>query len=352
MPWEPSTEKKFRTQLLLLSVIMGVLVVAGSLAYISYQKKLTTNWIRQTISAISALKVDQLVQWNTERLSEVKFFSTSQSVLRFALPVVAGEKSQESQLRKTLQHILSDNRYDDIALFDTKGTLLFSVANNAHPIDSTNRVLLDSMVRSRSIVFRDFYTCPYDAMTKMCYLAPILDRNSNVVACLFFMVDPYDFFYPHIKNWPVPTITAQSFLVKKYPDAIEYLSPVSGCDSLNMPCCTGKSKLDDIGMAVLTGNNEFIEGNDAQGVHLFAYVEAVPGTDWLLVSKAEKDELFAEYRKLKGWYSCSASPCFSCVGGILLVYAKRQRQNVCGIAPKEPGFVPFPKEFGYLVQYW
>ncbi len=347
MPWEPSTEKKFRIQLLLLSVIMGVLVVAGSLAYVGYQKKQTINRIRQTISAITDLKVEQLVRWNTERLSEVEFFSTSPSVLRFVLPVIAGEKSQKPQLKKTLEHILSDNRYEDIALYSTKGALLFSVANKAHTIDSVNSVLLDSMVRSKSILFRDFYFCPYESRTMTCYLAPILDKYSNVVGCLFFMVDPYDFFYPHIKNWPYPGTSAQSFLVKKYPDAIEYLSPVTGCDSLNIPCRTGKSMLDDIGIAVLTGNNDFIEGKDAQGVHLFAYVKAVPGTDWVLVSKANKDELFAEYRKIEGLVFLFCITLLLLLwGGILLVYAKRQRQMYAELHQKSLDLYHSQMEFG------
>lgn len=347
MRWEPQTEKKFKTQLFFILLIVAVLVIAGSLLYIRYQKDLTTKRSLQTISAIASLKVEQLVQWNKERLSEVTFFSTSQPVLRFALPVIAGEKNREPQLRKALQHILSDNRYSDIAFLDTKGEVLFSVASRVHPIDKTNKELLNSVVTKRKIVFRDFYTCPYDKKAMVSYLAPVLDNKNRVVAGMIFMLDPYDFFYPHIKSWPVPSSTAQTYLVKKAQEAIDYLSPIAGADKAGMPFRINKEDLDDIGLAVLSGKEGYIEGIDHNGNRVMAFLQPVPGTDWLLVSKISKHELFSDYYRVVGLaFLFAVTLLFLLWGGIVWAFKRRQRRIYDELYRKSRDLHRSQEEFG------
>jgi len=347
MRWELLTEKKFKTQLFLVLFLMGALVIAGSLVYVSYQKNLTRERSQQTISAITSLKVTQLVQWNEERLSEVTFFSTSQPVLRFALPVIAGDKDKEPMLRKTLQHILSNNRYDDIAILDKNGKLLFSVALKKHPIDPNNKEILERVLQTKKVAFRDFYLSPIEGKSMAFYLAPVLNDRSVVVAYMIFMIDSYDFIYPYIKKWPVPSSTAASYLVEKASNAINLLSPLPGLKQHRIPCRINRDSLDDIALSVLSGKEGFSEGKDAQGVEVLAFSQRVPGTEWILISKVSKSELFADYYHIQGLVFLFGITFFLLLwGGIVWVYRNRQQRMYEELYRKSVDLHHSQEEFG------
>ncbi len=347
MRWEPLIERKFKIQLLLVSIIVGVLVIAGSSLYIGNQKELAKERGLQSISAISSLKVEQLAQWNEERKSEVSFFSTSESVLRFALPVIAGEKDKEPMLRRTLQHILSNNRYKDIALLDKNGNVLFSVASELTEIGTENKLMLKQVLQTQQVSFRDFYRSLHTGKPMVSYMAPILDMGNTPVAGMIFLIDPEDFFYPHIKKWPIPVHTAESYLVRIVENAIEYLSPLTPNLMESLPRRVVGDSLDCISKAVLSNRLGFVEGKDNCGVNVIAFSQHIPGTNWFMVSKVSKSELFADYYKTFSLVILfTISLLLLLWGGMGWVYKRRQRRMYEELHRKSMDLHHSQEEFG------
>ena len=80
MPLESRAEKRFKRQLLIISLTLSILVLAGAGVYFHYEKHDNEENKSRGIAVIAGMKADQLEQWNKERQSEVLFFSTTEVI--------------------------------------------------------------------------------------------------------------------------------------------------------------------------------------------------------------------------------------------------------------------------------
>ena len=137
--------------------------------------------------------------------------------------------------------------------------------------------------------------------------------------------------YPLVSTWPVPTRTAETYLVRRDAAQVRFVTPLrhrphaelSLTEPLNTPTLPA-------GRAAQGERGILLGGRDYRDVPVLAYASAVQGTPWLMLAEIDEREAYAGIRSM-AWATAIVMGL-----GLLLVYSAvfhawrraRQRQEV------------------------
>ena len=116
---------------------------------------------------------------------------------------------------------------------------------------------------------------------------PLNRTGSPARAAVALRVDAGDYLLPTLQAWPVPSRTGSSYVARRAGDRV-----VLSVDGRSVPVAA-----DAVSARVLRGAappRVAIEGPDFREVPVLAVVGAIPGSDWLLVSKVDLAEVHAD----------------------------------------------------------
>lgn len=299
MSLEPLSEKRFKIHLLLFSLTLTLLVLVGSVVYFSYEKRVSIENKSRALSVIAGMKAEQLVQWNKERHSEVLFFSTSEPLLKYAFPLIAGDTTAVTAFRKALLHIMTDGRYEDIILLSIDGQVLFSVHPSLCHIDEQTTLDVTAVVHSKAVVQRAFYACNRHGGVRTNYLAPVMRSDGTVLAVMMFQLNPESYLFPLLTTWPQPTKTGETILMRRLGGNVEYLSPLREKVDTISKSGWRQPKMEPLVLRIVRGEEGVFMGLDYRGVAVLADIRQVAKTDWYLVTKTDNAEMFEQLHKIQ-----------------------------------------------------
>ncbi len=149
--------------------------------------------------------------------------------------------------------------------------------------------------------------------------------TSRVVGAAVLQIDPYQFLYPLIQSWPSKSASAETLIVRQEGSDVLFLNELrhrkDTALSLRIPLATPKLPA---AMAV-RGEANAVDGVDYRGVQVVSEMRRVPGTSWFVVSKVDREELFAPIDQLKQW-SMGLGLTYVAIGGLLvLVWLQRPK---------------------------
>ncbi len=283
--------------MILLASGAAIIVLIAAFFHFTYQKQFIRVESHNQLHAISELKINQLTQWYKERLSEARFFSTNAPYNSYIEDIILGSQISESDFRKALLHIMSGNRYENILLLSEKGDLLYSTVNTNGIIDGSNEDLLDEVRLTRKIVVSDFYFSRTYKKLHIDFVSPAFDRNKNLIAFLVFRVDPEAYLFPLINKWPVPSESAETYIVRKDGDSVTFLSHLRHLQMTPMALKLSVKETSLTAVCAILGKEGVIEGNDYRGEPVLADIRKVPETSWYMISEIDQKEIYSELYK-------------------------------------------------------
>ncbi|MBP7508107.1 MAG: PAS domain S-box protein [Prolixibacteraceae bacterium] len=288
---------KIKFQLLLISCLVAILVLLTGFLYFQGEKEATRQDKYIELQAIAILKSNQLSQWQRERMSEARFFSTGQLYTELTAGILRGEEKFKENYSKSLTRIMSDNRYDNIFMIDKRGNLLFSVVSGEVIIDSALIDLSIEITQKKEIIKRDLYYSQVNKKIYLDFLAPIFDNQGEVVTILVFRVDPEDYLFPLIENWPTPSKTAESILARREGDSIRILNNLKHKDNSGFNVLVSIEAKDYPSVNAVLGRTGIFEGIDYAGNKVLCDLCSIPMTSWYMVTKQDESEIYKDVNK-------------------------------------------------------
>jgi hypothetical protein len=167
-------------------------------------------------------------------MSEVKFFTSDQPFIEYISRILDGEDEFKDKYRRSLMKIMTDKRYDNIFMLGGKGNLIFSVNDQGVEIDSTLKNYTERIFKSKEILIRDLYYSNLSDKIYLDFIAPVFNYHGEVASVLVFRVNPDDYLYPLIQDWPTPSKTAESILVRREGDSIRFISKLLKEDNFRL----------------------------------------------------------------------------------------------------------------------
>ncbi|MBN2750722.1 MAG: PAS domain S-box protein [Bacteroidales bacterium] len=286
--------KDYRFQLGVLVVALSIFAMVAGVYYYRHERDVAISRSYNDLSAIANLKSNQIVQWRKERLSEAVFFSTNEPLVQSINRLAKGARLNLSPVKKPLQHLVADNRYENIFIVDTAGKLLISLDTTFAAADNATQQLSRSALHRREVIISDFYLCPLSSNIYFDIVAPVLNSRGAVAALLFFRVNPNSYLYPLIKNWPTPSATAETIIVRPDGDSILFINEVRHWKGTALRLRYPVTEQALPAVQATAGKTGLFIGVDYRGKTVIADLRSIPSTNWFMTTEVDLDEVLAD----------------------------------------------------------
>ena len=274
---------------------------------------------------ISRLKAEQLGVWLDERRGDANFLRTS----RFL-----ADQYTAWRLRK-----------DGAAL----GTLAQRMEEFARNYGYRTAIVLDEQGRAVTGTAAVAETYPQRALKglsgeRQTMVGPYRDAEDGLVldfvttlgasgAFVVLRVDLADV-YPRLLAWPVPSASAETLLFRRDGDQVLYLSELNrrpaAAARLRLPIANEKV----LAARVLRGElklDGFVEGEDYVGASVLGVAHGVKGTDWFLLAKVDRSEVYGEVSRNAVWIGFAGMLALFVAAIGAFVFRQRQQLMLAGV---------------------
>lgn len=295
--------KTLRYTLITIFIIMSAgIITAGYIYYLNYKTQYKTQ-IEEQLSAVAKMKVDGLVHWRRDCLEDGEIFYKNAS---FAAMVGSylndpNDADAREQIKVWLSNTQSTQQYDRLMLLDNyyNKKLIVPDGPDEQPVSYVSEDS-SALLQSGQIAFEDFYWNEENKQIYLKVLVPILAKDSDkVIGVAAIRIDPKEYLYPFIENWPIPSMTAETLLVRKGKNGLQYLNELKFQKGTALKLERSVANKDLPSVKAVLGHEGIVDGIDYRGKSVVADVRAVPDSPWFLVTKIDESEIYASLHKIQ-----------------------------------------------------
>ncbi len=286
--------------LLALFAVFAAAIGATAFFYTERQAMDARKAAYETLDAIANLKVHEIVSWRGERLGDAAAIAGNPLASDAAAKVIEGtaDEAAREQVRRWLTSLQVYAGYRSLCLVDREGRVALVAGEPSHGIGSPGRGALREALASGKAVLTGLHETREVGYIHMELFVPVHGLQKGAAAgAVLIRIDPAAYLYPMLANWPAPTTTGETLLVRRDGSDVLYLNPLrfdpEAALKLRLPVATPGLPA----ALAVTGKEGNVEGRDYAGREVLAYVRSVPGSPWLIVAKADRSELLAPARR-------------------------------------------------------
>ena len=272
----------------------------GYVSYKNYENQFRLQ-VNKQLTAVAALKVNQLENWRAERLGNARIFYNNPVFTDLAQTFLAdsGDTPAGAQLQAWLDAIHNGEQYERVSLLDAQGVERLASPNPPGPVSAYLAGQAVAALGLGRVTFMDFQRDTPTGPIRLGLLVPVYaggDR-SRPLGVLVLRIDPATYLYPYLQQWPTSSTTAETLLVRRDGDAVLYLNDLkfepNAALTLHLPLTDTKV----LAVKAVLGQTGVVEGVDYRGQPVIGYLGAVPGSPWFLVARMDTAEVYAPLRE-------------------------------------------------------
>lgn len=334
----------------IIGIVFLVILVVTFLSiyyYDSESDKIDTEK-QEYLKAINELKIDQIVQWRKERLSTAQFFPTIGKLIKYTEELRNNKNTIEakSYFNKSLLPFKLNHYYENIFIAEPNGSILFSLDSTFSLIEESTIQIIKQAVENDSVIFSDFYYHPLDAKIYFDLVSPVKNNDGEIIAAIIQRTEPSHSIYQLISKWPSESKSAESYIFKKLEDRIIFLSELRHKSNTKLDFTISISDTNIISVKGILGRQGKLDGTDYRGVTVLANLQKIPGTDWLIISEIDKDEIYKDiiYR-IEAMIVIALITMTAMLLGYLFLKKSKQSKQFENKFLKEKELVEIQKEF-------
>jgi len=279
-------------------MVAGIIAV-GYLSYQDYERQFGVR-VESQLSSIAELKVSELQDWRNERLGDAELLYQNLAFSTLAQHYLENpaDARAQAELQAWLDKYQVYEEYARVSLLDADGVERLSSPAAPAPVAAHLTQDAAAALSARQVTFLDFHRDTADGAIHLLLLIPILAGQDNrPLGVLVLRIDPDVYLYPFIQQWPIPSASAETLLVRREGTDVVFLNELrfQTGTALNLRFPLENTQFPAV-KAVL-GQTGIVEGVDYRGVPVIADVRAVPGSPWFLVAKIDTTEVYAPLRE-------------------------------------------------------
>ena len=289
--------------------------------------------VESQLLSVSALKSGELIRWRQERLGDGALFqSTSITAALRRLLETPGSLPAQQELQDWLGRYLThygDFGYDQIFVLDRKGIPVLTAPDKIPPpADRLIEQATASLGRGQ-VILQDFYRDEHDQHVYLGMIVPIIDTQAGnqPLGTVVLRINPSIFLYPFLQNWPVPSTSAETLLVRRDGNEVLFLNNlrflVNAALNLRMPL----SDKEKPAVKAVLGQQGIVDGIDYRGAPVIAAVSDIPDSPWYLVTRMDTAEVYAPLKE-KLWLTLLLTGLLELGIGGGIFYLWRRQLNV------------------------
>ena len=279
------------------------------------------------LQAIADFKAQQITDWLKERLDDAEFVQTSTFfAAQYRRWREAGDPASGALLQTRMEKFCKSHGFDAVTLLDPEGERLWSSARAPLEIAPPLRQAARQATENRQA----YRVGPYRGVTGTPWLdfaAPLAEAGARPPVVVLHTA-PTDWLYSTLQTWPVPSISGETLLFRRDGDQALFLNELrhrkDTAVKLRVPVATpGLLTTQALRAEIQPG--DLVEGNDYRDVAVMGVVRPVPDTDWFLVAKLDRSELYDEAVQNAAWIGLTGLLGLFVVGVSLVMLRQREQ---------------------------
>lgn len=279
------------------------------------------------LQAIADLKVRQIGDWLRERQGDAEFVQSSAYFAeQYALWVNEGRGQAGQRLQARLEQLRRNRGFGAVSVLDPAGRRRWGSSRAPHEVAPA---LAEAVAQSRDGRVRR--VGPYlgaAGQVRLDFVAP-LTAADGATPFIVLHVDPAEWLYPMLQTWPVPSTSCETLLFRREGEQVQFLNELRHRQGTAVSLRLPLARKDMLSARVLRGEarpGELISGRDYRGMPVLGVARAVPGTDWYLLAKGDRSEIYAQARTSALWIGLSGMlALFITLAGLIML---RQRDQL------------------------
>jgi diguanylate cyclase (GGDEF)-like protein/PAS domain S-box-containing protein len=280
------------------------------------------------LQTISDLKAEQIELWLDERHGDAETLAVSQTLIE---RVVNLRTEKDGRIRQLIVNRLEAVRraysYESVLLLDANRETLLALGEQRKLPAVTQALLADALSTDR-IESTDLFL---DENGKPCLdiLVPLTPRpgNEQPVAVVILRANLELFLIPLVERWPGNSPSAEILLIRQVGETVRHLNKLQHNSNANPNNLTERSIVSRNMLAsVVEGQRGTAQGTDYRGEAIFAAYRPIVGSDWRLLAKIDRAEVFAQLWVLVFWVTVVILVAIAAVSLVLLLLWRQQRK--------------------------
>src|ERR1022692_4920457 len=316
----------------LLPALFAILTAAiGGVTWRFYagQKELTQRAIQSQLLTVADSKVKEISEWRKRRLGEARAIMADTFTVAAFERVIAGKAAlfERAAAVDYLRSICADMHYAGAVLADLEGR---PVLWEGRRFGDSSHVtsLMRSVIQAGDVVERDFDVAELPHAPHLGLNLPLrAGPGRPVFGGLLLSVEPQDYLYP-LQTWPVPSRTAEVFMVRREGGSVLHLSPLRHHSDATLRLRVPLTSGDVPAVMAVQGRQGNVEAVGYRGVTVFAALRPVPDTPWFLIAKIDSEEVAEPIRRRSILLGVTAVSLILAAGALMLILWRRVQLNL------------------------
>jgi two-component system, cell cycle sensor histidine kinase and response regulator CckA len=276
--------------------LMTLSLLAYSVWFYRVQEQNLRYAAENQLQAIAKLKVNEIVNWRANRLSEAYLimespFLTEGIAAWMADPQAKGTEKILTRFRSIQNHYV----YTDVILVDTGGKEIISL-NGRAGCTLLEKAAMAEAFRKHCPVLTDLHEGPGDLPPHVSVIVPLFLMNGesyHLTGAVILQSDARHFLYPMIQSWPIPSKSAETLLVRRDGDSVLFLNELRHQTDTALKFRIPLSEKDVVGVMAVLGKKGLVQGKDYRGVDVISFLAPIPDSSWFISAKMDKKEAFS-----------------------------------------------------------
>ena len=272
------------------------IVAIGYVSYRNYASQFRAQ-VESQLAATGELKVSQLETWRSERVGDAEILQNTPAFAALVQTFLeAPDDAQASvSLQAWLEAVRKAENYERISLLDTKGVERLASPGAPAPVSAYLGGQAVAALGLGQVTFMDFHRDAPDGPIHLAVLSPIYAQGerSRPLGVVVLRIDPAAYLYPYINQWPTPSSTAETLLVRRDGDNVLFLNELRFEQNTALTLRIPLENTQVLAVKAVLGQTGIVEGVDYRGVPAIGYVSAIPASPWFLVARMNTAEVYA-----------------------------------------------------------
>jgi PAS domain S-box-containing protein len=313
---------------ILIVLVAAIISIMGLLHHRNETARIRTERGGE-LAAIAEIKVGQIVAWRNERLSDVSAHTTGLIRTNTSRWLTAPDPTTvETGLTDRLRAIRDAYGYQNAILSDLHGGVLLTLDVRLLELEEQTRHLIVRVVANRQAEFGGVFRCSRCDQVHLDVAAPMLDESGQPFAVLILRCNPDRQLYPLIQNWPLPSETGETLLVRRDGEDVLFLNRLRHRASPALTIRIPLSNTDLLATRAIRDETGLFEGRDYRGETVLADLRPVPGSPWFMIAKLDTAEVLAEARARGLLVFLLVVLAVALTGGTGLAVSSRHSRNI------------------------
>lgn len=285
----------------LIIVITTFLLIITSLVYLYYnsQKKIIKFEADENLNTISDLKANTIKSWLNERKSDADIILKNKFIINTIYEYENTPTSKnKDEILSTFQY-LRDKGFSTIRIVNSKLETILSLPENVGDLGIYVKNEISEIINSKIAKIYVTDIRYYDNSDSLHFdiVAPLFKEEATPFAVLILEINPEDFLFKCINEFPTESRTSESLLVEKLGNEVVNLNKVRHIKSNPLSIRILLTENNNISIKAINGERGIVEGLDYRKVSVIGAIKPIEETNWFLITKTDVDEIYAPLNK-------------------------------------------------------